>query len=78
MPTCHSCRNPTHTLRRSYVVGILIPKDKVKRACWWDTAEPYHYTRFEDWDKNNLLMIVGALVCVVACGCCQCCTTAAN
>ena len=40
-------------------MGMLIPKDKVKRACWWDTAEPYHYTRFEDWDKDNLLMIVG-------------------
>ncbi|KAL4423050.1 hypothetical protein ABPG77_002084 [Micractinium sp. CCAP 211/92] len=44
---------------RSYVVGILIPRDKVKRALYWDTAEPYHYIRFDDWDDRNLLMIVG-------------------
>lgn len=44
---------------RSYVVGILIPRDKVKRALYWDTAEPYHYVRFDDWDDKNLLMIVG-------------------
>ncbi|PSC69844.1 oxidoreductase [Micractinium conductrix] len=44
---------------RSYAVGILIKRDKVKRALYWDTAEPYHYVRFEDWDSDNLLLIVG-------------------
>ena len=46
---------------RTYVVGILAPKNKVKRADYWDTAEPYHYVRFDDWDDENLLLIVGEL-----------------
>ena len=31
-------------------------------------AEPYHYVRFEDWDSDNLLLIVGERVglCVIA------------
>lgn len=29
---------PSPFLARSYVVGILIPRDKVKRALYWDTA----------------------------------------
>ncbi|KAL4858845.1 putative Rieske 2Fe-2S iron-sulfur protein YhfW [Chlorella vulgaris] len=44
---------------RSYVVGLLVPRDAVKRAMYWDTAEPYHYTRLENWDDNNMLLIVG-------------------
>lgn len=50
------------TTCRSYVVGLLVPRDAVKRAMYWDTAEPYHYTRLENWDDNNLLLIVGAWV----------------
>ena len=73
LPTGPNPINSTLTFCRSYVVGMLIPKDKVKRACWWDTAEPYHYTRFEDWDKDNLLMIVGEWVWLEAWVCGACC-----
>ncbi|PRW44524.1 oxidoreductase [Chlorella sorokiniana] len=44
---------------RTYAVGILAPKSKVKRAEYWDTGEPYHYVRFDDWDDDHYLLIVG-------------------
>ncbi|EFN55349.1 hypothetical protein CHLNCDRAFT_134365 [Chlorella variabilis] len=44
---------------RTYAVGLLVRRDAVKRSLFWDTAEPYHYVRFDDWDDEHLLMIVG-------------------
>jgi hypothetical protein len=41
------------------VVGIKVRRDAVKRALYWDTAEPYHYIRFDDWDDDHLLLIAG-------------------
>ena len=40
-------------------MGLLVRRDAVKRSLFWDTAEPYHYVRFDDWDDEHLLMIVG-------------------
>ncbi|GAB4819568.1 hypothetical protein N2152v2_006614 [Parachlorella kessleri] len=44
---------------RSYAVGIKIPKSKYKRALYWDTSEPYHYVRIDEYDADNYVMIVG-------------------
>jgi hypothetical protein len=49
---------PFHACR-TYAVGLLIPKAKYKKAQYWDTSEPYHYIRTDEWDDQNYLLIVG-------------------
>lgn len=52
---------------RTYVIGALVPKDKIPYNLWWDTgnydtkwiAAPYHYTRITAYDEANDLLIVG-------------------
>eukprot|EP00887_Chlorella_sp_A99_P007470 scaffold2.g7470.t1 len=44
---------------RTYAVGMLIRKDQFRLADYWDTAEPYHYVRADDWDEEHYLLIVG-------------------
>lgn len=41
-PTCtHNTHTHAHThARRTYAVGLLVPRSKVKRALFWDTSEP--------------------------------------
>ena len=34
-------------LYTSYVLGGKLPKDVVPEACFWDTADPYHYLRID-------------------------------
>jgi glycine/D-amino acid oxidase-like deaminating enzyme len=51
----HSRQSPY----RSYVVGLVIPRDLYRLAEYWSTEEPYHYIRVEDWDDQNYLLIVG-------------------
>ena len=51
----HSRQSPY----RTYVVGLVIPRDRYRLAEYWSTEEPYHYIRAEDWDEQNYLLIVG-------------------
>lgn len=44
---------------RSYVVGLKIRREDIKRAEFWDTAEPYHYTRCIEMDDEHYVLIVG-------------------
>lgn len=46
----------------TYAVGIRVPRDRVPRALFWDTAEPYHYVRLRgepDADGQDLLIVGG-------------------
>ncbi|MEP6924159.1 MAG: FAD-dependent oxidoreductase, partial [Pyrinomonadaceae bacterium] len=33
---------------RTYVVGVKVPKGAVAKALFWDTEDPYHYTRIQE------------------------------
>jgi glycine/D-amino acid oxidase-like deaminating enzyme/nitrite reductase/ring-hydroxylating ferredoxin subunit len=44
---------------RSYAVSLRLPKDAVRRALYWDTADPYHYVRTTPWNERSDLLIVG-------------------
>jgi len=46
---------------RSYVIGMHIPKGEVAYALYWDTADPYHYVRFQpdETDADSDVLIVG-------------------
>lgn len=47
---------------RTYVIGMTIPRGKVKDALYWDTANPYHYVRLENpagKGENDLLIVGG-------------------
>jgi glycine/D-amino acid oxidase-like deaminating enzyme/nitrite reductase/ring-hydroxylating ferredoxin subunit len=45
--------------QRSYVIGLKVPKNSVKNALYWDTANPYHYVRIARHDEQNDTLIVG-------------------
>jgi len=45
--------------RRSYVVGLKVPRGAINRASWWDTASPYHYVRLEDKGEDEILVVGG-------------------
>jgi glycine/D-amino acid oxidase-like deaminating enzyme/nitrite reductase/ring-hydroxylating ferredoxin subunit len=52
---------------RTYVIGVLMPKDSVEGALWWDTGDqnsewltmPYHYVRLQPYNEQNDLLICG-------------------
>lgn len=45
---------------RSYIIGVLVPKDKVEQALFWDTDRPYHYLRFvKDPSNSEDILLVG-------------------
>jgi len=44
---------------RTYVVGLRVPRGRVVRALFWDTADPYHYVRVQPIDSTTDLLIVG-------------------
>lgn len=41
--TIHTKQSPYTT----YVIGAGVPRGSVKKALYWDTADPYHYVRLE-------------------------------
>lgn len=45
--------------RRTYVVGLRVPKGAINRASWWDTSSPYHYVRLEDKGDVEVLVVGG-------------------
>ena len=45
---------------RTYAIAFAIPRDSVRRALMWDTADPYHYIRTQKGDDDALdYLIVG-------------------
>ena len=44
----------------TYVIGVQVPKGSVARALYWDTADPYHYIRLQDDERDQYeVLIVG-------------------
>lgn len=43
----------------SYVIGATAPQGTVPEACYWDTANPYHYLRVESGDAGDYLIFGG-------------------
>jgi len=47
---------------RTFAIGALVPHGGIRRALYWDTAEPYHYVRCQDWSHaapGHDLVIIG-------------------
>ncbi|MEK6554666.1 MAG: FAD-dependent oxidoreductase [Bdellovibrionota bacterium] len=44
---------------RTYVVGLLLPKDTIQKALFWDTEDPYHYVRIAQENSRHDVLIVG-------------------
>lgn len=54
--TIHT-KNPAY---RSYIIGVLIPPDRVDRSLFWDTCHPYHYMRVvKDPTNSEDILLVG-------------------
>lgn len=45
--------------QRTYVIGLKIPKNAIEDALYWDTDNPYHYVRLEEYNENFDILIVG-------------------
>lgn len=41
---------------RTYAIGVRVPKGIFKNALYWDTLEPYHYTRVEQKTDHDLVI----------------------
>jgi glycine/D-amino acid oxidase-like deaminating enzyme/nitrite reductase/ring-hydroxylating ferredoxin subunit len=44
---------------RTYVIGALVARGSVKKALFWDTADPYHYARVHALSEKHDVLIVG-------------------
>lgn len=44
---------------RSYALALRVPVGSVRRALFWDTADPYHYVRTTLWNDVSDLLIAG-------------------
>lgn len=46
---------------RSFAIAMVVPTNKVRKALYWDTEEPYHYVRLQSIEGNSTekLLIVG-------------------
>ncbi|MGH7337252.1 MAG: FAD-dependent oxidoreductase, partial [Myxococcota bacterium] len=44
---------------RTYVIALRVTRGAVKRALFWDTADPYHYVRLQTMEGTSALLIVG-------------------
>lgn len=52
---------------RTYVIAMLIEKDSIPHALWWDSGDhdskwvtyPYHYVRLQKYDDTHDLLIAG-------------------
>jgi glycine/D-amino acid oxidase-like deaminating enzyme/nitrite reductase/ring-hydroxylating ferredoxin subunit len=38
---------------RTYVIGLLVPKDTIPKGLYWDTLDPYHYIRLQPGLANG-------------------------
>lgn len=55
METIHTKLEPY----RTYVVGALVPRTRFQEKLYWDTADPYHYTRVEPKADHDLVILGG-------------------
>jgi glycine/D-amino acid oxidase-like deaminating enzyme/nitrite reductase/ring-hydroxylating ferredoxin subunit len=44
---------------RTYVVALRVPSGLLPKALFWDTADPYHYVRFQPFEAGRGLLLVG-------------------
>ena len=44
---------------RTYVIGAEVPRGEFGDALYWDTLDPYHYTRVERADGKDLVILGG-------------------
>ena len=44
---------------RSYAIALRIPHGSVSPGLYWDTADPYHYVRLQNWGERTDLLIAG-------------------
>lgn len=44
---------------RTYAIGARVPKGAFKDALYWDTLDPYHYTRVEQKADHDLVILGG-------------------
>jgi glycine/D-amino acid oxidase-like deaminating enzyme/nitrite reductase/ring-hydroxylating ferredoxin subunit len=44
---------------RTYVIGALVEPGSVRKALYWDTADPYHYVRLQKFSDRHDMLIVG-------------------
>jgi glycine/D-amino acid oxidase-like deaminating enzyme/nitrite reductase/ring-hydroxylating ferredoxin subunit len=44
---------------RSYVIAVPVPTGSVRKALYWDTADPYHYVRLHSLDGVEMLIVGG-------------------
>jgi len=47
------------TAYRTYAVGFRVPRGVFGEALYWDTLDPYHYTRVEREGENDLVILGG-------------------
>ena len=43
----------------TYVIGVVVPKQSMTRALYWDTGDPYHYVRLQADDRHDVLIVGG-------------------
>ncbi|MBA4016899.1 MAG: FAD-dependent oxidoreductase [Pirellula sp.] len=43
----------------SYAIGAKVPHGRLPEACFWDTADPYHYLRVEAGAKHDYVIYGG-------------------
>jgi glycine/D-amino acid oxidase-like deaminating enzyme/nitrite reductase/ring-hydroxylating ferredoxin subunit len=53
--TMHTKQHPY----RTYVLGLKVPKGAIPRNLYWDTMDPYHYVRLQDFDATHEILISG-------------------
>lgn len=44
---------------RSYVIAGKVPSGSLPYSLWWDSGDPYHYVRLEEYDGTHDMLIVG-------------------
>jgi glycine/D-amino acid oxidase-like deaminating enzyme len=43
----------------TYVIGVIVPKNSITRALYWDTGDPYHYMRLQSEADHDVLIVGG-------------------
>jgi glycine/D-amino acid oxidase-like deaminating enzyme/nitrite reductase/ring-hydroxylating ferredoxin subunit len=44
---------------RTYAIAYKVDKQPQTRGLFWDTADPYHYTRWQDTDEGTFMIVGG-------------------
>ena len=51
--------HPKESPYRTYVIGVRVPKGSVTKALFWDTGDPYNYTRIQEETDSDVLIVGG-------------------